>query len=65
MLKVRFPDVFGKYMTLLMKKAVNLVNMKIQKGRGKKRKKNKANEKEKDLERERQHILEQKNYAKS
>ena len=55
--KFVFPDVFGKYMTLVDQKAVNLVKMKIQK-----REEELRLRKEKALEREqeRQHILEQK-----
>lgn len=53
-----FPDVFGKYMTLVDQKAANLVKIKIQKREEKK--KELRLRKEKDLEQKRQHILKQK-----
>lgn len=58
-----FPDVFGKYMTLVDQKAANLVKIKIQKREEKK--KELRLRKEKDLEQKRQHILEQKKPMKS
>ncbi|MCG4581324.1 hypothetical protein L0O71_14365, partial [Clostridium cochlearium] len=50
--KFVFPDVFGKYMTLVDQEAVNLVNMKIQKREEEKKKEELKLIKEKDLERE-------------
>ncbi|NMB26833.1 MAG: malate synthase, partial [Tissierellia bacterium] len=55
-----FPDVFGKYMTLVDPKAANLVKIKIQKREEEKKKEELRLRKEKALEQERQHILEQK-----
>ena len=59
-----FPDVFKKYMTFVDQKAVNLVNIKIQKREEEKKNEELRMSKEKALERERQHILDQENLCK-
>lgn len=60
-----FPDVFGKYMTLVDQKAVNLVKMKIQKREEEKKKEELRLRKERALERELQHISDQKKSMQS